>query len=51
MMKWNVSDSDCRSNRIFSPLSIASTLTMLMAGVDKNSNSYSQLRSALNYAE
>jgi len=39
--------SDCSSNTVYSPLSIASTLTMLLMGT--SGKSYSQLRTALKY--
>jgi len=39
--------SDCASNTVYSPLSIASTLTMLLMGT--SGQSYSQLRKALKY--
>ncbi|XP_046636832.1 leukocyte elastase inhibitor-like [Daphnia pulicaria] len=40
-------ENDCATNTVFSPLSIASTLTMLLMG--SSGNSYIQLRSALGY--
>lgn len=43
----STSANDCSSNTVYSPLSIASTLTMLLMGT--SGNSYSQLRTALKY--
>ncbi|XP_057373553.1 leukocyte elastase inhibitor-like [Daphnia carinata] len=40
-------ENDCATNTVFSPLSIASTLTMLLMG--SSGNSYNQLRTALGY--
>lgn len=40
-------ENDCASNTVFSPLSIASALTMLLMG--SSGNSYNQLRAALGY--
>jgi len=43
----SASPSECATNTVYSPLSIASTLTMLLMGT--SGKSYSQLRTALKY--